>query len=70
MHKLFIDEKYIGYVKQYYQNRKRMSWIFVLDTIDTESKKYALQVEIRFENIKLFHRTNNELEIMTFNQEV
>lgn len=68
MLKLFIDEKYIGYVKEYYQNRKRMSWIFILDTIDTVSKKYALQVEIRFENIKTFHSANNKLAITTFNQ--
>lgn len=69
MQKLFIDGKFIGYVKEFHQNRERMSWTFSLATIDTESKKYTLQVEIGFEKIKFFHGSNYALVIETFNQE-
>lgn len=69
MQKLFIDGKYIGYVKEYYQNRLCMSWIFVLDTIDTGSNKYTLQVKIGFDKIKFFNGNSNEITITTFDLE-
>lgn len=63
--KLTIDGVYIGYVKQYYQNHEHKSWVFVLDTIDSASEKYQLQVEIKFSAIKVFRSCEN-LEIITW----
>lgn len=63
--KLYIDDIYIGYVKEYHQNLNHKSWIFVLDTIDSASEKYQLQVEINFAAIRCFN-SGGELRITTW----
>ena len=62
--RLTIDGAYIGYVKRYYQNRDHQSWVFVLDTIDSASEKYQLQVEIKFSAIRYFSSSDG-LDILT-----
>lgn len=54
--RLYIDNKYIGYVKRYYKNclTRIARWVFVLDTYDTKNEIYQMQVEIPIRNIKFF----------------
>lgn len=63
--KLTIDGVYIGYVKQYYQNHEHKSWVFILDTIDSASEKYQLQIEIKFSAIRYFSSSDG-LDILTW----
>lgn len=61
---LFIDDKFIGYVKRYHQGIGHTNWIFVLDTIDTVNEKYQLQVQIDMASIKSFNSCGS-LRIIT-----
>lgn len=62
--RLYIDHQFLGYVKCYYRNLARSSWIFELDTIDSESGRYSLQVEVKFSAIRMFS-PHKDIEILT-----